>query len=346
MEKGLVSVVVPVYNVEQCLDRCIESIAGQTYTKLEIILVDDGSPDKCPQICDVWAERDSRIKVIHKTNSGLGMARNTGIDHATGQYICFVDSDDYIAPDTVECAYHVACETDADMVCYGMNVINPKGVKIGCEIPVATPSEYCGEEVQRVFLPRLIGSDPETGEHFAFSMSACTRLYSLRCIKRRGWRFVSEREVSSEDYYSVVDLCADVEKVCILPRPYYNYCLQNVSVSRSYRKDRFEQACHFYAEIKKMCEAHGYTQEVIHRLGGAYLSLVVAAMKQEVASANPLSDKRKALQKMLQHEVLQRTLKQRKKDNVRIKKKLLFWAMRHRLTDVCYVLLLAQNAVT
>ena len=98
----MVSIVVPVYNVEAYLDRCIESLVNQTYKHLEIILVDDGSPDNCPMICEKWAGLDERIKVIHKENAGLGMARNTGLEHATGDYICFFDSDDYVASDTIE----------------------------------------------------------------------------------------------------------------------------------------------------------------------------------------------------------------------------------------------------
>ena len=102
MSGTLISVVLPIYNVEKYLNRCIKSIITQTYKNLEVILVDDGSPDHCPRICDEWAKKDARIKVIHKKNEGLGMARNTGIENATGEYICFVDSDDYIAPDTIE----------------------------------------------------------------------------------------------------------------------------------------------------------------------------------------------------------------------------------------------------
>ena len=98
----LVSVVVPVYKVEKYINKCIDSIINQTYKNLEIILVDDGSPDRCPQICDEYAKKDNRIKVIHKKNSGLGAARNTGIDAAKGEYIGFVDSDDWIMPNMYE----------------------------------------------------------------------------------------------------------------------------------------------------------------------------------------------------------------------------------------------------
>lgn len=95
----LISVIVPVYKVEPYLDKCVSSIVNQTYRNLEIILVDDGSPDNCPAMCDAWAEKDSRIRVIHQKNKGSGAARNAGLDIAAGRLIAFVDSDDYIAPD-------------------------------------------------------------------------------------------------------------------------------------------------------------------------------------------------------------------------------------------------------
>lgn len=103
----LISVIVPIYNVEAYLHRCLDSILGQTYAYLEVILVDDGSPDNCGRICDEYAERDKRIKVIHKKNGGLSDARNVAIDVATGEWITFVDSDDYISADYVEALYGV-----------------------------------------------------------------------------------------------------------------------------------------------------------------------------------------------------------------------------------------------
>ena len=102
VRKELISIVIPVYKVELYLEKCIESIINQTYKNLEIIIVDDGSPDNCPQICDEYSKKDKRIKVIHKENGGLSDARNAGIDIATGKYIAFVDSDDYVSDDYVE----------------------------------------------------------------------------------------------------------------------------------------------------------------------------------------------------------------------------------------------------
>lgn len=102
MGAELISVIVPVYNVEPYLDRCIISIVQQTYPNLEIILVDDGSPDGCPEICDSWAEKDDRIRVIHKENGGVSRARNTGLEVATGELVMFVDSDDHMPIDGIE----------------------------------------------------------------------------------------------------------------------------------------------------------------------------------------------------------------------------------------------------
>ncbi len=107
----LISIIVPVYKVEKYLERCVESLLAQTYENIEIILVDDGSPDSCPAICDVYAEKDVRIRVIHQKNAGLSGARNAGIDIAEGEYLAFVDSDDYIAPDFIQSLYALLRET-------------------------------------------------------------------------------------------------------------------------------------------------------------------------------------------------------------------------------------------
>ena len=119
----LISVIVPVYKVEKYLDRCVESIVNQTYKNLEIILVDDGSPDNCGAMCDNWAEKDSRIKVIHKENGGLSDARNAGMNTATGDLMGFVDSDDYISPDMYQLLYENMLENNSDISACGVQIV-------------------------------------------------------------------------------------------------------------------------------------------------------------------------------------------------------------------------------
>lgn len=119
MNRPLISVIVPVYKVEAFLPRCVDSLLRQTYPNLEIILVDDGSPDRCGEICDSYAEKDGRVKVIHKRNGGLSSARNAGIDIARGEYLGFVDSDDWVDADGYERLYSLAEKYQVSMVCAG-----------------------------------------------------------------------------------------------------------------------------------------------------------------------------------------------------------------------------------
>ncbi len=113
--KDLISVIIPVYKVEAYMGCCLDSVLAQTYTELEIILVDDGSPDECPAICDAYARKDARVKVIHQKNAGLSGARNAGMDIARGSFFAFIDSDDFVAPDFIECLYNACVSTDSEI---------------------------------------------------------------------------------------------------------------------------------------------------------------------------------------------------------------------------------------
>ena len=122
----LISIIIPVYKVEKYLKRCVDSVIGQTYPNLQIILVDDGSPDNCPQICDEYAAQDKRIEVIHQANAGVSNARNNGLKVAKGDYILFIDSDDYIAPDMCEKMLAFAQQTQADIVVCDSLMLYPR----------------------------------------------------------------------------------------------------------------------------------------------------------------------------------------------------------------------------
>lgn len=137
MEKPLISIIVPCYNVEVYLPKCIDSILSQTYSNLEIILVDDGSPDHCGEICDEYVRKDNRVKVIHKTNGGLSDARNVAIDIAKGEYITFVDSDDYVADNYVEYLLQLALENQCKL-----SVIQPCLFYEHEDCTIRQPKEY------------------------------------------------------------------------------------------------------------------------------------------------------------------------------------------------------------
>ena len=147
--KPLISVILPIYNVEEYLPRCIESVIHQTYTNLEILLVDDGSPDRCPQICDEYAKKDERIQVLHKVNGGLSDARNQGAKIATGKYITFIDSDDYVTETYVEYLYDLLEKYHTRMALCTHTVVFEAGntIKYGQGGYEALTSEQCLERM-------------------------------------------------------------------------------------------------------------------------------------------------------------------------------------------------------
>lgn len=335
MRSGVVSVVLPIYGVEKYLDRCITSIVNQTYSNLEIILVDDGSRDNCPQMCDAWAEKDSRIKVVHKANAGLGMARNTGIENATGEYICFFDSDDYVALDTVEKAYALAKRESSDLVAFGLSIVDRNGTVVKTYIPQTDKVTYTGDEVQNVFLPDLIATK-KNSVHRNLWMSSCVCLYSMALIDRSDWRFASEREIISEDVFSLLCLYKYVAKVSVLCESLYYYCENEASLTRTYREDRFEKICHFYETSVNKARELGYNQEVITRLQEPFLSFSIAAMKQLVQSNQPEKVKRQAIKTIVRNVHWR---KFRWMDERGLKKNIFCWTLRKQTGYICYLLL-------
>lgn len=282
MEKGLVTIVVPVYNTEKYLNRCISSLVNQSYQNIEILLVDDGSTDKSGEICDAWGAKDSRVYVIHKENEGAGIARNLGIEKAKGEYICFFDSDDYISKRTIEEAYERAYKNRAEIIILGRYLVK-KGKRT---IPVAIHTNkdtYSGKEVCRTFLPDLIGPDIENGIFTGLAIGPWV-VYSAELLARTGWRFESERKVFSEDIYSQVGLYQEVQTVSIVRTPVYYYCSRPESLSWSVNRYSMRALNGFYDQMDKLTTKCGYQKEVKKRLAYPYFSMVIAYLKIIVKS--------------------------------------------------------------
>ena len=330
MNNGLVTVVLPIYNVEAYLDRCIKSVVNQTYKNLEILLIDDGSPDGCPAICDVWAQKDPRIKVIHKQNQGLGMARNTGIENATGEYICFFDSDDYVAENTVELAYSLAQKENAEVVHFGFNTVDSNGKVIATFKPWDKPSVFEGEEVLNNFFPDFMAPSPYVKEPRRFYMSSCMLFYSMKTVKAADWKFVSERDIIAEDVFAMIPLFKNVNKVAILPEALYYYCNNSASLSRGYKSDRYKKVKYFYIESIRLCDELGYSAEIKHRVSKPYVAFTIAALKQECAVSG-FKTALKTVKSVGNDETLQAVLKQNKNDVVSSTRKIMFFLLRNKM---------------
>ena len=339
MQDGLVTVVIPVYNAEKYLDRCISSIVNQTYRNLEILLVDDESPDNCPQICDSWAEKDCRIKVFHQKNQGAGYSRNVGIENATGEYICFIDSDDYIATETIAETYALAKKDNSNIVVFGLNTVDSNGDIIHSFVPYSKPSLYEEDEVKNVFLPEYIAPDPNGDGTRKFYMSSCVLLYSLRLINEINWRYVSERDIISEDVYSLTKLFHCARRVSIMPKAFYYYCHNSISFSRGYMENRYAQIKQFYIACMELCDEMGYSDVIAHRLSKPYLAYTIGTLKQEALFARTAKERKNIISSIINDDVLQEVLRKNKGDKVSFTRRILFFCLRNRLYGLSVMLL-------
>lgn len=247
MRNGLISIIVPIYNVEKYFDRCMKSLLNQTYTNLEIILIDDGSPDGCPIKCDNYAKIDKRVKVIHKVNEGLGLARNSGLSLAKGEYIVFVDSDDYVTLDMCEILYNEAYLSNADIV-YG-NVYYDNNGRISYK-NILDKKIWENNEVKELLLD-LIATNPKIKEDTIMEVSVWKALFKKSIFDKYDIKFESERRFISEDVIFDIDYISKVNKVVMLPNPVYYYCVNPNSLSKTFRIDRFEKVKILYHEIKR-----------------------------------------------------------------------------------------------
>ena len=340
MKEALITVVVPVYNVEAYLDRCLSAIVHQTYQKLEILLVEDGSSDRSPVICEEWAGKDPRIRVIRQPHTGAGVARNTGIEQARGAYICFFDSDDYIAPNTIERAYALAKKEAADIVVYGFTRVE-HGRVVYEKIPRGTQTVYRNEQVRSSFLPDLLG-ETKCSETKGLEMSPCTALFSAELIRRAHWRFVSEREIISEDVYSLLTLYQHVESVAVLSEALYVYCLNPASLTKTYRADRFEKIKEFYVRAKALCDEIGYSADIKARLKAPFWAFTIDAMKQEAAHS-PRKEAISNIQKIVDDPLTRRLIGETAGDGQGIMRRVLFWAIGRRSGRLCWLLAKLRN---
>lgn len=243
-----VSIIVPVYNVEKYFKRCMNSLLKQTIEEIEIILVNDGSPDNCPIMCDEYAEIDPRVKVIHKKNAGLGFARNSGIEVAAGEYIAFVDSDDYVDTNMYQTLYNYAAKSNYDVVYCGLRREHGNGFINRSE--VLEPTEYTGNQINEVILD-FIASKPDVTIERKYEMSVWHSIYSADIIRRNGLSFLSEREVGSEDLPFQLDVLEHSNKILFIPDVFYTYCLNEVSLTSTYFPEKYDRYKKLYQILQR-----------------------------------------------------------------------------------------------
>ncbi len=225
-----VSIIVPVYKTKDTIKKCVDSLLSQTLMEIEIILVDDGSPDESGRICDELCN-DKRVKVIHKENGGLSSARNAGLKKATGDYIGFVDSDDYVHPEMFEKLYNRIIRDMSDIcICSHYTVDNSDNIHEHHFRNI--PEILDKDKILNYLILPLIGADPERNES-EIEGFVCRNLYSMELIKK--YEFKSEREFFAEDIVSDLELYINCKQISILNECLYYYRYNGESLSNCYR---------------------------------------------------------------------------------------------------------------
>ena len=276
----LVSIIVPVYNVEKYLDRCVRSLLDQTYPNIEIILVDDKAKDSSGEMCDRWASEKSNIRVVHKQiNEGLGFARNTGLENASGDYILFVDSDDYIDHTLCERAIRAIESTGSD-ICYFGHKKDINGKIVESDLS-SLKDFYEGAGIVNDFLLNTIAQSEKESGAPRIGMSAWRVLYRADVIRNNGLKFCSEREYLNEDMFFRIQVVKNIKKVAVIHENLYFYCYNGNSLTTSYRMDRFDASKRMYEKLVQ--EVAGFGSDALNiRCMRAFMNNLLVCIRQEV----------------------------------------------------------------
>lgn len=222
-----ISLIVPIYNVDKYIERCIESVLKQTLEDFELILIDDGSTDKSSEICNKYKEKDRRVRVKYKTNGGVSSARNEGIDMAIGEYIGFLDPDDYLDIDALDYLYNIAQQYQSDIACYRMKIYINETLQSDMyeyeEIHV-----YTGEEIIKEYT--LSGK---------FLYSSCNKIYSKKLFLNKSNRFSNDIRYAEDALFNYLVLC-DAEKLVFSNQKKYNYCINSEGVVSNVTEKRLD----------------------------------------------------------------------------------------------------------
>ncbi|MDR2886857.1 MAG: glycosyltransferase [Bacteroidales bacterium] len=296
-----ISVIVPVYNTQKYLPQCIDSLLGQTLEHIEIILVDDGSTDSSPAICDRYAEHDRRVKVIHKKNAGQGYARNSGLEAATGEYITFVDSDDCVDPTAYRQLCTMAGNAQADILYFSYRRFNDRGETWNAT-HVRNKKQYCltPEDIRKLTLD-MVANPPECSNIRDIECSVCVAIYRHSTIKKHGIKFKSERELHSEDLLFNLDCIMHSSTVVAIPDVFYNYRANPSSFSLTANSSRINRDYRYYRHLLETMQANRFGTEGYLRATRYFIDDTTSSMRLYVQSSLSESEKIQLIQETASH---------------------------------------------
>ena len=326
-----VSVIIPVYNTEKYIEECISSVVNQTFKDIEIILVDDGSTDNSSKLCDLYSKKYDFINVIHKNNEGLGLTRNAGMMKASGRYIIFVDSDDYIEKNTIETVLNKILLDDADVCYYSNKCLRTTGI---CENEVRHyPKTLVGSNIVNELFPKFFGTSQRKIDSYSIG-SACMAMYNLEFLRKNDLYFQSEREVLCEDIIFNANVCLKCKKVTFVNDCLYVYRENLNSLTHTYREDRFNKAEKLYQIENSIISNNCPTQEAYLRAKDTFITNVIVSIKQEVAHQSAYSYKRRKILEIANNERLKECLNIYPLKDLTLSKQILLHLLRLKFVDM------------
>jgi glycosyltransferase involved in cell wall biosynthesis len=325
------SLILPCYNVEKYVARCVQSILNQDFEDYEVILVDDGSTDGTPALCDALAAEHGRIRVIHKENGGLSSARNAGLDVSQGQYIWFIDSDDWIELGALK-LLHQVCEADQpDVVKFDYYRVEENAKAVRC---APEPALYEGEGLERLRCMAFC----EAGRYV---LSACCHIYHNEILGKQGLRFVSERQIGSEDYLFELQLLLHAHTLRVIDVPLYCYELRNGSLTQTYKPDLAQR----YVKLRNQLKSYYCEQGVLERydalverffLWHLIIGTCITMEYDGVHTGRPMADVRRSTYRLLNMKETQKACMLADRQGLGVKKRILLLAARLRLEPMFY----------
>ena len=341
---GKVCIVIPVYNTEKYLKDCVNSVLNQTYKNLQIILVNDGSTDESPMICDLFEEKDDRILVIHKENEGLGLTRNAGIMEANAEYITFLDSDDWIKNNHIENLVKLMINYKSDLVIGG----NCKCSNTG-DILEKTHLPYYGvfekDKIEDEIKLSIIAADNTSKRDLGIPMSVCFNLYKTDIIKKNNISFISERDCVSEDLFFNLKYLSSSNIVYLSEEKGYFYRFKPLSITRRFDEKQINRTFNYYKKLMQDSNIDITDEQVVDRIKRSTIAKIRGILMLVVASNNTFRYKMKTMKSVLSNNISQEMFKEYSLKKYRFSLRIISFFMKHKNIFILYFIFFIKKNI-
>ena len=336
-----ISIIVPAYNVEKYISKCLDSIVEQTYKNIEIIVINDGSRDGTLNILKEYKEKDNRVIIIDKQNAGVSQARNDGLKKATGNYILFVDGDDWINKNTCEVTFNKIIETNADIVMFSyVREYDNKSInKSQLDDNQIFEGQLLKEKVYRRLVGPYIKEELAHPEKLSSFSPIWGKLYKAELFQGHTFRDIKEIGSSGEDTYLNIEIMPNVKKLVYIKEFYYHYRKNNESsITKSVDMTIHEKGILHYNELKKLIQKQNVDKSFYEALDNFFAINIIAESMTVISRKGSSKEKKEALKSILNDKTYIECIKKLDTSSMPIHWKLYFYTAKHKILLAFYIL--------